>query len=345
MTYHYKNMLVTGSAGFIGSCFVREMLVRYPNLKIISLDKLTYAGNVDNLPTHPNHTFVEGDIADLALVKTLLQQNNIETIVHFAAESHVDNSILNPKAFVETNVMGTFTLLEAARQYWLAEKKWDDTQCRFHHVSTDEVYGSLNANDPAFEETTAYAPNSPYSASKAASDHFVRAYHHTYRLPITMSNCSNNYGPRQHAEKLIPVVINACLAQKNIPVYGNGLNIRDWLYVADHCDAIDMILKKGVVGECYNVGGKNELDNLTLIKKITAMMDVFFPENAPHSTLIQFVADRKGHDKRYAINNAKIQAELNWIPQYQFEDALKETVQFYITQKSNKKMEQVCETK
>jgi len=324
--YQYKNMLVTGSAGFIGSCFVRMMLMRRPELKIVSLDKLTYAGslkNLENLPNEKNHVFIHGDILDAVLVRDILIKNNIDIIVHFAAESHVDNSIVNPKAFIETNVLGTFTLLEQARQY---------NNCRFHHISTDEVYGSLNSSDPAFEETTSYAPNSPYSASKAGSDHLVRAYFHTYQLPVTMSNCSNNFGPRQHAEKLIPVVINACLNQQKIPIYGNGLNIRDWLYVEDHCDAIDVILQKGVIGECYNIGGNNELDNLSLIKMITQIMDEYFPDNAPHEKLMHFVQDRKGHDKRYAINNTKIQSTLNWKPTHNFKNALHKTIEYYVTE-------------
>ena len=321
--FESNKMLVTGSAGFIGSCFVRLMLKRYPQLIIYSLDKLTYAGSLKN--AHHHH-FIHGDILDAALIQKILVENKIDTIVHFAAESHVDNSIHHPEAFVQTNVMGTFTLLEQARQYWLNEKKWNAKQCRFHHISTDEVYGSLNLDDPAFEETTPYAPNSPYSASKAASDHLVRAYFHTYQLPITISNCSNNYGPRQHAEKLIPVVINACLNQTRIPVYGNGLNIRDWLYVEDHCDAIDVILKKGTVGEAYNIGGNNELDNISLVEKLCEIMDHHIPEKAPHKKLMEFVEDRKGHDKRYAINNTKIQTTLGWKPRHDFTSALSETV-------------------
>lgn len=327
-------MLVTGAAGFIGSCFVRMMLQRYPELRIYSFDKLTYAGNLhnlDHLPNEKNHQFIQGDILDAVLVREMLVKNKIETIVHFAAESHVDNSISNPKQFIETNVLGTFTLLEQARQYWLIEQKWCEENCRFHHISTDEVYGTLNSEDPAFKETTPYAPNSPYSASKAGSDHIARAYFHTYQLPVTISNCSNNYGPRQHAEKLIPVVINACLKQKNIPIYGNGLNIRDWLYVEDHCDAIDTILKNGILGECYNIGGNNELDNISLVKRITHSMDSYFPENAPHEKLMQFVQDRKGHDKRYAINNTKIQTTLGWKPTHDFNKALEKTIAFYLS--------------
>lgn len=325
-------MLVTGSAGFIGACFVRLMLSRYPTLNIVSLDKLTYAGNLknlDNLPNAHHHTFIQGDIADPVLIAKLLRDYQIESIVHFAAESHVDNSIAGPEIFVQTNVIGTFHLLEQARLFWQYEKKWDKTQCRFHHVSTDEVYGSLNPEDPAFTETTPYAPNSPYSASKAGSDHLVRAYFHTYQLPITLSNCSNNYGPQQHAEKLIPVVIRACLQQQSIPVYGDGKNIRDWLYVEDHCDAIDVILQKGRLGECYNIGGKNEWDNLALVRKICEIMDDCYPDQAPHQQLIRFVTDRKGHDKRYAIDNTKIQAELQWYPKHDFEAGLRKTVEEY----------------
>ena len=330
-----KNMLVTGSAGFIGSCFVRLMLSRYPTLKIYSLDKLTYAGNLknlDDLPNPHNHLFIQGDIVDAALIANLLRKHEIDTLVHFAAESHVDNSITGPQQFIETNVLGTFHLLEQARLYWLEEKKWGKGSCRFHHVSTDEVYGSLSPTDPAFTETTAYAPNSPYSASKAGSDHLVRAYFHTYQLPVTISNCSNNYGPNQHAEKLIPVVIQSCLDQKAIPVYGDGKNIRDWLYVEDHCDAIDLILQKGMLGEMYNIGGHNEVDNLTLVNMICHIMDENYPKNAPHKNLLRFVTDRKGHDKRYAINNEKI-VKLGWKNQHGFKEALTSTVQSFCNKK------------
>lgn len=333
MSYQIRNLLVTGAAGFIGSNFVQMIIERYPEIKVVSLDKLTYAGNMANLAkveNASNHFFVQGDIADKELVSSLLKKYQIDTIVHFAAESHVDNSIKNPLVFLETNVLGTFTLLEMARQYWLDEKGWDDSSCRFHHVSTDEVYGSLNEHDPAFTERNPYQPNSPYSASKASSDHLVRAYHHTYHLPVTTSNCSNNYGPYQHEEKLIPTVINACINQKPIPVYGSGLNIRDWLYVKDHCEAIDLIISKGRVGEVYNIGGNNELANLSLIKYICQIMDDFLPKNAPHEMLISFVKDRKGHDKRYAINNNKINQELGWVPKGEFLSHLIDTVKFYL---------------
>lgn len=327
-------MLVTGAAGFIGSSFVRLMLKRYSTLKVYSLDKLTYAGNLknlENLDNAHNHLFFQNDIGDAKFIAAILRKYNIDTIVHFAAESHVDNSIANPRMFVETNVLGTFTLLEEARLFWQIDRKWDGTQCRFHHISTDEVYGSLEPTDPAFTETTSYAPNSPYSASKAGSDHLVRAYFHTYKLPVTISNCSNNFGPTQHDEKFIPVIVRSCAEQKRIPVYGDGKNIRDWLYVEDHCDAIDVILKKGVLGECYNIGGNNELDNLSLVKMICKIMDAEFPDNAPHENLIHYVTDRKGHDRRYAIDNTKIQTMLNWTPSHRFSEALKLTIRIYLS--------------
>ena len=328
-----KNMLVTGSAGFIGCNFVRYMLEKHHDINIISLDKLTYAGNKENLANLPHaaqHAFVQGDICDRNLVDKLLRDYKIDTIVHFAAESHVDRSIEGPAAFIETNIVGTFTLLDAARKYWLDEMKFDQTQCRFHHVSTDEVYGELGLNDPAFSEITPYAPSSPYSASKASSDHLARAYLRTYKLPVTISNCSNNYGPYQHPEKLIPTVIRSCMQQKPIPVYGNGSNIRDWLYVEDHCSAIDTILRKGTVGETYNVGGNCEKDNLTLVKALCAFMDEKIKQNSPHEKLITFVEDRKGHDWRYAIDNSKITGTLGWRPQYSFAQGLLATVEYYL---------------
>lgn len=318
-------MLVTGAAGFIGCNFVQYMLAKYHDLKIISFDKLTYAGDLkslENLPNEKNHTFVQGDICDAKLLDEVIKKHQVSIIVHFAAESHVDRSITGPKEFVQTNVMGTFTLLEAARKYGI----------RFHHISTDEVYGSLNPQDPAFCETTPYAPNSPYSASKAASDHFVRAYFHTYKLPVTTSNCSNNYGPYQHSEKLIPTIIRCCLENKPIPIYGNGQNIRDWLYVEDHVAAIDLILNKGTIGEVYNVGGKNEHTNLSLTKTICAILDELKPSSKKYETLISFVTDRAGHDQRYAIDNSKIQTELGFVPKYDLADGLRKTIEWYLTQ-------------
>ncbi|KGP63653.1 dTDP-glucose 4,6-dehydratase [Legionella norrlandica] len=335
MENRINNLLVTGAAGFIGSNFVKYMLDKYPEIKVISLDKLTYAGNKANLHEVEgckNHFFVQGDILDKQVVSSILRLHGIDTIVHFAAESHVDNSINNPQIFLETNVIGTFTLLEAARIYWLNEKKWNKSNCRFHHVSTDEVYGSLEAEEPAFTEKNSYQPNSPYSASKASSDHIVRAYFHTYGLPVTTSNCSNNYGPNQHREKLIPKVVEACIHRLPITVYGTGSNIRDWLYVMDHCDAIDTIIQRGTEGEVYNIGGNNELDNLSLIKMICQMMDDLKPMEKSYQSLITFVEDRKGHDKRYAIDNSKIQKELSWVPQGDFISKLLNTIQYYLAQ-------------
>ena len=334
INYQPKKMLVTGSAGFIGSNFVHYALAKHPELQIVSLDKLTYAGNManlDNLPDSSRHTFVKGDICDRKLVDQILREHNIDTIVHFAAESHVDRSITGPADFVQTNVVGTFTLLEAVRQYWLNEKKWDESQCRFHHISTDEVYGFLGPNDPPFTEKTPYDPSSAYSAAKASSDHFARAYFCTYKLPVTISNCSNNYGPRQHTEKLIPVVIKCCIEQRPIPVYGDGSNIRDWIYVEDHCSAVDTILSKGKVGETYNVGGKCERNNLTLVKTICAIMDKKISTEKKHESLISFVKDRPGHDWRYAIDNTKIETKLGWKPKYSnLKEGLDKTVQWYL---------------
>ncbi|MBN1684169.1 MAG: dTDP-glucose 4,6-dehydratase [Gammaproteobacteria bacterium] len=333
MSYKLRKILTTGSAGFIGSNFVHYMLAKYQDIQIISLDKLTYAGNLsnlNNLPDESRHVFVQGDICDRKLIDQLLHEHHIDTIVHFAAESHVDRSITGPAAFVETNVIGTFTLLEAARNYWLDEKHWDDNQCRFHHISTDEVFGFLGPSDPPFTEKTCYDPSSPYSASKAASDHFVRAYSRTYGLPATVSNCSNNYGPRQHPEKMIPTIIRCCLEQKPIPIYGDGSNIRDWLYVDDHCHAIDLILRTGKTGETYNIGSDCEMSNLDLAKLICSLMDEKFPKHKPHAKLISFVKDRPGHDWRYAIDTMKIKKELGWNPQYNLKKGLLKTIGYYI---------------
>lgn len=329
-----KNILVTGAAGFIGSHFVAELLAKEANAEVYSYDKLTYAGCLSNLsPVQHNarHHFIQGDINDRALVRATLRKHEIDTIVHFAAESHVDNSIATPEIFFETNVMGTLNLLQAAKEYWLDEKVWSAEDCRFHHISTDEVYGSLMPEDPRFTETTPYSPNSPYAASKAGSDHAVRAYGKTFGLPVTISNCSNNYGPHQHAEKLIPTVIWCCLESKSIPVYGNGRNCRDWLYVGDHCEAIYAILQHGIVGEVYNIGGGYETDNLSLIAIICQIMDKAYPQKAPHMDLVQFVADRKGHDFRYAIDNTKICQALAWRPNTNILRGLEKTVDFYIS--------------
>lgn len=327
--------LVTGGAGFIGSNFVRFMLKNVPESKIINLDRLTYAGslqNLQNLPASENHIFVEGDICDQNLVEKLIRENQIETIVHFAAESHVDRSLEGPGAFIQTNIVGTFSLLEAARKIWLGEKKPGTKDMRFHHISTDEVYGSLGPDDPGFEETTRYAPNSPYAASKASSDHLVRAYAHSFRLPITISNCSNNYGPYQFPEKLIPLMILNALTGKPLPIYGDGMQIRDWLYVEDHCEAIWTILQKGKLGESYNIGGGNQPPNIEIVKTICRILDEegISPEFSPHDQLIQYVKDRPGHDRRYAMNIDKIHHELGWQPTHDLASGLKKTVKWYI---------------
>jgi len=331
--YKAKNILVTGGAGFIGCNYVRYMLATDETVKIINLDALTYAGSLDNLkdlPDESRHTFVQGDICDRELIDKLMRAHEIDTVVHFAAESHVDNSISGPEIFVKTNVMGTFTLLDSARQYWQGEKNWGQESCRFHHISTDEVYGTLEAKDPAFSETTPYAPNSPYSASKAGSDHLARAYFHTYGLPVTTTNCSNNYGSYQHSEKFIPTVIRKCLEQESIPVYGDGTNIRDWLYVTDHCSGIDAVVRKGELGEVYNIGGINEWKNIDICRLICQLMDEHKPENAPHEKLITFVTDRPGHDWRYAIDATKMNDKLNWQPAETFETGIKKTVAWYL---------------
>lgn len=331
--YQPKHMLVTGGAGFIGSNFIRYSLATEPNIHIINLDKLTYAGTLDNLknlPDESRHHFIQGDINDATLIRHVLNHHRIDTIVHFAAESHVDRSIEAPANFIETNVMGTFNLLEAARHQWLNIDELSENQCRFHHISTDEVYGSLQPGDPAFTENTAYQPRSPYSASKAGSDHLVQAYHHTYGLPVTITNCSNNFGPYQHPEKLIPTIIRACMNEKSIPIYGAGDNIRDWLFVTDHCDAILKVIKQGQIGETYNIGGNNEWNNLQLATFICEQMDKHLKKSPSCKQLIQFVTDRPGHDFRYAIDMHKIANELQWRPQVSFEHGIQKTIDFYM---------------
>jgi dTDP-glucose 4,6-dehydratase len=332
--YTPRNLLITGGAGFIGSHFVHHMLRCDTQVHIVTLDLLTYAGSLRNLrelPDPSRHTFVHGDICDHALVQRVLRTYAIDTIVHFAAESHVDRSIAGPAAFIQTNVIGTFTLLEAARVCWLEERGWGAETCRFHHISTDEVYGTLGPDDPPFYETTPYAPNSPYAASKAASDHLVRAYHQTYGLPATTSNCSNNYGPRQHPEKFIPTIIRTCLAGKPIPVYGDGSNIRDWLYVEDHCRGIEAILRRGHVGETYNIGGGSEQQNLHIVRRICALLAELTgqPEEAL-TRLICFVPDRPGHDWRYAIDTTKMRQDLGWSPLESFETGIRKTIAWYV---------------
>lgn len=332
-----KSILVTGGAGFIGSNFVPYFAEKYPEYHIINLDKLTYAGNLDNLKEcegAANYTFVKGDICDGELIPQLFRKHDICGVIHFAAESHVDNSINGPKAFMEANVMGTFNLIESARGYWMSapgQYREGYETCRFHHISTDEVYGTLGETG-YFTETTPYAPNSPYSASKAGSDFIIRAYHHTYGMNVTTSNCSNNYGPKQHDEKLVPTIIRKCLAEEPIPVYGNGQNIRDWLYVLDHCKAIDLIYHKGKSGETYNIGGHNERNNLQIVNTVCRILDEKVPRKAgKYADLISFVADRPGHDLRYAIDAAKLTEELGWKADENFDTGIIKTVEWYLT--------------
>jgi dTDP-glucose 4,6-dehydratase len=352
-----KNLLVTGGCGFIGSNFVRLCLARYPDVRLVNLDKLTYAGNLENLAdiaADPCYRFVKGDIGDATLVERLFAEEVIDTVVHFAAESHVDRSIEGPAPFIQTNVVGTFTLLEAARKAWAdvqsqdtrhkcQEKSWrlalgtsssplTPHSSRFLHVSTDEVYGSLGETG-LFTETTPYDPRSPYSASKAASDHLVSAYHHTYGLPTLITNCSNNYGPYHFPEKLIPLIINNALNGRELPVYGDGRNVRDWLYVVDHCAAILSVLERGRVGETYNVGGNSEKQNLEVVETVCDLLDAkvgLLPGNRPRRTLIRFVKDRPGHDRRYAIDASKIRTELGWEPSVTFAEGIDLTIDWYL---------------
>lgn len=346
-----RNLLVTGGAGFIGSNYVLYWLQQHPQDKVVVLDALTYAGNKANLASqldNPNLVFVHGDICNTQLVEELLKEHNLDTVVHFAAESHVDRSITGPDAFIETNILGTYSLLKAAKKVWIDEPKARGEAAlphRFHHVSTDEVYGALGPNDPAFTEDTAYAPNSPYSASKAASDHLVRAYHHTYGLEVTTSNCSNNYGPYHFPEKLIPLIITNILFDKPLPVYGDGQQIRDWLYVEDHARGIELVLEKGRLGENYNIGGHNEWANIDIVKLVCQLLNEQFqtkPELAAKypeaksaivnrcAELITFVQDRAGHDWRYAIDATKTNNELGYKPVESFETGIRKTVEWYL---------------
>ena len=330
-----RNVLVTGGAGFIGSNFIHYLLRTNDEVSLVNLDALTYAGSLDNLKdiaADSRYTFVNGTILDRELVGNLLRQHTIDTLIHFAAESHVDRSIRNPGQFVETNVVGTQCLLDTCRKVWLDEKVTPLIPVRFHHVSTDEVYGSLAPTDPAFSETTAYSPNSPYAASKAASDHLVRAYYHTYGLPATITNCSNNYGPYQFPEKLIPLMILNALNGSALPVYGDGQQIRDWLFVEDHCAAIKLVIERGRIGETYNIGGNNQPTNLEIVQQLCALLDELVPDSShkPHASLIKYVADRLGHDRRYAIDLSKINAELGWQPQESLATGLRQTVAWYL---------------
>ncbi|MEM8584189.1 MAG: dTDP-glucose 4,6-dehydratase [Bacteroidota bacterium] len=324
-----RNILITGGAGFIGSNLVLQLVPKYPDYRFVNLDALTYAGNPDNiakLEAAPNYAFVHGDIRDAELVQSLFDQYHFDGVIHLAAESHVDRSIENPTDFITTNVLGTVTLLNAARHYWAA----DATGKLFYHVSTDEVYGSLG-DTGLFREDTPYDPRSPYSASKASSDHFVRAYYHTYGLPIVISNCSNNYGPLQFPEKLIPLMIDKLKRKEPLPVYGDGSNVRDWLWVGDHCTAIDLIFHKGRVGETYNIGGLNERRNIDLVHRLCELTDELL--DRPEGTgaqLVSFVTDRPGHDQRYAIDSSKLQRELGWKPTVSVEEGLRKTVEWYL---------------
>jgi dTDP-glucose 4,6-dehydratase len=333
-------LLVTGGAGFIGSNLVLSTIAQSGE-PIVNLDKLTYAGNLANLESlrgDARHTFVQGDIGDRGLVGTLLARHRPRAIVHLAAESHVDRSIEGPAEFIQTNVVGTFGLLEEARAFWQALPADERAAFRFLHVSTDEVYGSLGPQDPAFTEQTPYAPNSPYSASKAASDHLVRAYHHTYGLPTLVTNCSNNYGPRQFPEKLIPLMIHQALAGKPLPVYGDGQNVRDWLYVEDHCAALRAVLARGRLGEVYNIGGAAEMKNIDLVTTLCALLDDAQPRTGgSYAALITFVKDRPGHDRRYAIDSGKIRKELGWRPAETFASGLRKTVRWYLERRHAKR--------
>ncbi|NMB59446.1 MAG: dTDP-glucose 4,6-dehydratase [Chloroflexi bacterium] len=324
-----KNVLVTGGAGFIGSNFIHFLLEHEPECQIHNLDVLTYSGSLENLrdiEKEPRYHFIKGDICDTKNDFLVVEQNKIDTIVHFAAETHVDRSIIEPGQFMQTNIFGTYSLLEAARSYWSITKNL----CRFHHISTDEVFGTLRIGEPPWTEDFPYAPNSPYSASKASSDHIVRSYGHTFGLPYTITNCSNNYGPYQFPEKLIPVIILNALEKKPLPVYGDGQQIRDWLHVQDHCEAIWTVLKKGVPGNSYNIGCGNQPTNLSIVEKICDLLDEMQPVSNSRRELIHFVKDRPGHDRRYALNSSKIQNELGWSARHGLETGLRQTVKWYM---------------
>ncbi len=334
MTAINNTIIVTGGAGFIGSNFIRNWLAK-KNGKVINLDLLTYAGCEASLleyQNNPDYFFVKGDIADRDLITNLLSRHAPRAIINFAAESHVDRSIAGPEIFIKTNIFGTFNLLECSREYWLKLGVSDKQNFRFLHISTDEVYGTLGHNEPAFSEDTPYQPNSPYSASKASSDHLVRAWYHTYGLPILTTNCSNNYGPYQYPEKLIPLVISNALEQKMLPIYGDGKNIRDWLHVDDHCQGISTVLEQGQIGHCYNIGANSERTNIEVVELICKTLDKIQPlQNGSYTSLISFVKDRAGHDRRYAINSSKIQNELGWKARISFEEGIESTIKWYLS--------------
>ena len=330
-----QSILVTGGAGFIGSNFIEYFLKRNSGVTLVNLDKLTYAGstiNNEEVSSNPNYHFVHGDICDTDLVDEIFSRYQIDSVIHFAAESHVDNSIASPDQFIRTNIDGTFCLLEVTRSYWLdspfqLKKGWE--HCRFHHISTDEVYGTLD-EEGYFTEETAYAPNSPYSASKASSDFLVRSYFHTYGLPVVTTNCSNNYGPKQHDEKLIPTIIRNAIRGNEIPIYGDGKNVRDWLFVEDHCEALEVVFKNGNLGETYIVGGNNEKNNLQIAHLICEILDEVKPKEESYKKQITFVSDRPGHDFRYAIDSSKLNKELQWKPKESFQTGLRKTVEWYL---------------
>jgi dTDP-glucose 4,6-dehydratase len=343
-----KTFLITGGVGFIGSNFIPYFLEKYSEYKIVNLDKLTYAGNLENLKeieNNPRYKFIKGDICNRELVEYIFNEYDIKGVIHFAAESHVDNSIKNPGVFIETNVNGTYTLLDVAKKYWMKEPfryKKDYENCRFHHISTDEVYGTLSENpNKLFTEKTSYAPNSPYSASKASSDMIVRAYVETFGMNCVITNCSNNYGPKQHDEKLIPTIIKNAIQGKPIPIYGDGKNIRDWLYVLDHCKGVDLVFHKGKNGETYNIGGRNEKTNIQIVNSICEILDKIYPIEKnkdfdiitnikSYKELIKFVKDRAGHDRRYSIDASKIENELSWKAEEKFENGIMKTVKWYL---------------
>lgn len=332
-----KTILITGGAGFIGSNFVGYFLEKYENYNIVNLDLLTYAGSLENLSEcekNPRYTFIKGDICNRELVEFIFSRYDIKGVIHFAAESHVDNSISNPSVFIQTNVNGTYTLVDTAQKYWMSKPfiyKDHYQNCRFHHISTDEVYGTLGLDqDDLFLETTPYAPNSPYSASKASSDMIIRAYNKTFGLNCVITNCSNNYGPKQHDEKLIPSIIKNALAGNLIPIYGDGQNIRDWIYVIDHCKGIDLVYHNGKNGETYNIGGRNERTNLQIVDRICTLLDKQFPRSTSYKELVAFVEDRAGHDRRYAIDASKIETQLGWKADENFDSGILKTIEWYL---------------
>ncbi len=334
-----KSVLITGGAGFIGANFLVYVLDKFPKTHFVNLDKLTYAGDLDNLKEieASNYTFINGDICDRSLVQNLFDTYKFDGVIHFAAESHVDNSIKHPSAFIDTNITGTFNLIDVARHFWMDgphQYKADFSHARFHHISTDEVYGSLG-NTGLFTEQTPYAPNSPYSASKASSDFVIRSYFHTYGMNVVTTNCSNNYGPKQHDEKLIPTIIRKAISGEKIPIYGDGKNIRDWLYVLDHCKGIEVVFETGKSGETYNIGGRNERNNLYIVDTICSILDKLKPKTKSYKEQISFVTDRPGHDFRYAIDADKIETELGWEADENFESGIKKTIDWYLKKYSN----------